>query len=169
MLKIIDIDKDKCVYCLICKKSCPVDAIMAACRSCSYGEYDIDPADAVTTGNAFIDDEACVRCGWCEEVCPVDAAKVEKAFKGELEIDEDKCNTCGACIDICPCDVLHFPESSGPGQTGEKLAKDEQFCIYCGACGKVCPVDAINVKRTDINYTPTKSKSWKNKLESLKT
>ena len=51
----------------------------------------------------------------------------------------------------------------------EKLAKDEQFCIYCGACGKVCPVDAIDVKRTDINYTPTKSKSWKNKIESLKT
>ena len=49
----INVDKDKCVYCLVCKKACPVDAIMAACRSCSYGEYDIDPADAETTGRCI--------------------------------------------------------------------------------------------------------------------
>ena len=142
---------------------------MAACRSCSYGEYDIDPANAVTTGNTFIDDEICVRCGWCEGVCPVDAAKVQKPFEGELIVDEEKCSTCGACIDICPCDVLSFPESTGFGQTSAKIARDQQYCISCGACANICPVEAIEVKRTAINYTPTKSKSWTDKLESLKS
>jgi len=44
----ISVDEDKCVYCLICKRACPVDAIKAACRSCSYGIYEIDPEDAET-------------------------------------------------------------------------------------------------------------------------
>jgi 4Fe-4S ferredoxin len=146
-----------------------VDAIKAVCRTCSYGEYDLDPAAAEIEGSSFIDDDLCVRCGWCQEICPVDAAKVKKPFKGELTIDQDKCTSCGACVDICPCDVLSFPQPEEPGQIVDKVFKDEKYCIYCGACGNVCPVEAITVKRTDVDYTPTKSKSWKNKMESLKT
>ena len=156
-------------YCLICKKACPVDAIKAVCRSCSYGEYDLKPEDSEIKGSSFIDEDACVNCGWCEEICPVDAAKVKKAFEGELDIDLEKCEACGACVDICPCNVLSFPESTKPGEIVEKLKKDETFCIYCGACENVCPVEAIGVKRTDVDFTPTKSKSWKKQLESLKT
>jgi 4Fe-4S ferredoxin len=46
--------------------------------------------------------------------------------------------------------------------------KDEQFCIYCGACENVCPTEAIDVKRTGIKCTPTKSKSWQRSIDSLK-
>jgi 4Fe-4S ferredoxin len=165
----IIVDKDKCVYCLICKKSCPVDAIKAACRSCSYGEYDLNPEDAETTGASFIDQETCVNCGWCQEICPVDAATVVKPFEGELSVDQEKCQACGACVDICPCNVLSFPASSASGMRPEKVMSDENYCIYCGACENVCPVKAIEVKRTDIKHTPTKSKSWDKKMESLKT
>lgn len=165
----IKVDKDKCVYCLICKKSCPVNAIKAACRSCSYGEYDINPEDAVTTGSSFIDDELCVKCGWCEEICPVDAAKVKKQYEGTLTVDEEKCTVCGTCIDVCPCNVLSFPESPGPATIIENINVDEEFCIHCGACERACPVDAIDVEITDVDYTPTKSKSWKEKFEALKT
>jgi 4Fe-4S ferredoxin len=65
--------------------------------------------------------------------------------------------------------VLSFPKSSKPGEIGDKVEKNEEFCIYCGACENVCPVEAIDVKRTNVNYTPTKSKSWQKRLESLKT
>ena len=165
----IKVDKNKCVYCLICRKSCPVDAIKAVCRSCSYGDYDLKPEDAEIEGSSFIDEDTCINCGWCQEICPVDAAKVKKAFKGELSIDQDKCTVCGACVDICPCDVLSFPKPSESGQIPEKVFKDEKYCIYCGACENVCPVEAIDVKRTDVDYTTTKSNSWKNKMESLKS
>ena len=165
----ISVDEEKCVYCGVCKRACPENAIMEACRACSYGEYEISPEAAEITGKAIIDEESCVRCGWCEDVCPKEAVTVEKPFEGELEFDEDKCTTCGACVDICPCDVLEFHKPSKPAEIGEKIDKKEQFCIYCGACANVCPTKAINVKRTAVNYTPTKSKSWQQRLESLKT
>jgi 4Fe-4S ferredoxin len=164
----IVIDKEKCVYCLVCKKACPVNAIKAVCRSCSYGEYDLDPTKAAITGNAIIDNETCIKCGWCEGVCPADAATVKQAFKGTLEIDEEKCGTCGACIDVCPCNVLSFPKSSGPGDRGTHLVKEEDYCIHCGACAKACPNGALTVTRTDIDYTPTSSKSWIAAFEALK-
>ena len=164
----IVIDKEKCVYCLVCKKACPVNAIKAVCRSCSYGEYDLDADKAVITGNAIIDKETCIKCGWCEGVCPADAATVKQAFKGDLIIDEEKCGTCGACIDVCPCNVLSFPKSTGPGDRGTHLVKEEDYCIHCGACAKVCPNGALTVTRTAVDYTPTSSKSWIAAFEALK-
>jgi 4Fe-4S ferredoxin len=65
--------------------------------------------------------------------------------------------------------VLSFHKSSKPGEIGAQIEKDEQFCIYCGACENVCPTKSIDVKRTAVKHTPTKSKSWQKSLESLKT
>lgn len=164
----IVVDEDKCVYCLVCKKACPVDAIKAVCRSCSYGEYDLDASKAAITGNAIIDSETCIKCGWCEGVCPADAAEVKQAFEGELIIDTEKCGTCGACIDVCPCNVLAFPKSTGPGDKGTQLVANDEYCIKCGACAKLCPNDAITVTRTAVDYTPTSSKAWIKAFEALK-
>jgi len=164
----IDIDKDKCVYCLICKKVCPTNAIDAVCRICSYGEYDLDPENAITSGAAIIDEDLCIHCGWCEGVCPNDAAKVEKAFTGTLDIDENKCKSCGACVDLCPCNVLGFAVSSGPGQKLDNIVKEDDYCIRCGACEKVCPNDAITVTIDSVSHTPTNSKTWTKALDALK-
>jgi 4Fe-4S ferredoxin len=161
----INVDTDKCVHCGICKRICPVDAITQVCRICPYGEYEI--AEPEITGTSYIDPELCVNCTWCQEICPVDAAKVTKPFEGELTIDSETCQGCETCVMVCPCNVLSFPKSTKAGVNAEKLHKDERFCIYCGACGKSCPVNAIDVKRTKINYTPTKSKAWKKAFESL--
>jgi len=136
------------------------------CSSDLYGEYEIKEAEV--TGYSVIDDELCVYCGWCQEICPVDAANVTKPFEGNLILDPDTCQGCETCIKVCPCNVLSFPESEKSGIKAEKLHKDEKYCIYCGACERVCPVEAIDVKRTNVNYTPTKSKSWEKKLDSLK-
>lgn len=164
----IVVDKDKCVYCLVCKRSCPTGAIKALCRSCSYGEYDLDPADAVVTGNSIIDNELCIKCGWCEGVCPTDAAKVKQPFVGTLEINQDKCQACGACVDTCPCNVLSFPVSKEPGDRLDHVMKQEEYCIHCGACAKVCPNEALTVTRTNVDYTPTNSITWIEALDAIK-
>ena len=164
----IVIDKDKCVYCLVCKKICPTNAIKALCRICSYGEYDLDPANAVVKGSAIIDQESCIKCGWCEGVCPKDAAKTKKAFTGTLEINQEKCKGCGACVDTCPCDVLSFPSSEGQGKILDQVYTKEEYCIHCGACAKLCPNGAIAVKVDQVDYTPTNSKTWIKALDNLK-
>ncbi len=94
--------------------------------------------------------------------------KLKKQYEGTLDIDQDKCTVCGTCIDVCPCDVLSFPESPGPATVVNNINKDEQYCIHCGACERACPVDAIDVKITNVDHTPTKSKSWIEKFEALK-
>ncbi|MBO5966213.1 MAG: 4Fe-4S binding protein, partial [Methanobrevibacter sp.] len=48
------------------------------------------------------------------------------------------------------------------------LVKEEDYCIHCGACAKACPNGALTVTRTDIDYTPTSSKSWIAAFEALK-
>ena len=164
----IVIDKDKCVYCLVCKKACPTTAIKAVCRSCSYGEYDLDPANAVVKGNSVIDSELCVFCGWCEGVCPTDAAKHKKPFEGSIEIDDEKCQACGACVDICGCNALAFPASSGPGSRMEHVIANGDYCVKCKACAKACPNGAITVKRTEIDHTPISSTTWKEALDAIK-
>ncbi|MDD5959730.1 MAG: tungsten-dependent formylmethanofuran dehydrogenase subunit FwdF [Methanobrevibacter wolinii] len=163
----IEIDTDKCVYCLVCKKSCPVNAIKALCRLCSYGEYDLDEADAEITGATIIDQEACIKCGWCAGVCPTNAAKVKKAFVGKLTAYPEKCGTCGACVDVCPCNALSFPTTKGAIRAVQIVANDD-YCIKCGACARICPNDAIEVTRTGIDYTATDSQSWIDALEALK-
>ena len=155
----IEFDKEKCVYCLVCKKACPMDAIKAICKSCSYGEYELDPEKAVITGDAIIDNEMCIKCGWCAGVCSEGAPIIEKPFEGYVEIDEEKCGTCGACADLCPCNALEVPHITGPVR-GNPVTVKEEYCIKCGACAKACPNGALKVVRTKVNHTPTSSKAW---------
>ena len=159
---------DECVYCLVCKKSCPTNAIKAICRACNYGEYDLNPANAVVTGNSIIDSELCVYCGWCEGVCPTDAAKVKKPFKGSIEVDDDKCQACGACVDICQCNALAFPVSTAPGSRMAHVVAYGEYCVSCKACANACPNDAITVVRTEVDHTPINSATWKEALDAIK-
>lgn len=158
----ITVNEDKCVYCLVCKRACPVTAIKAACRSCSYGTYEINPEDAKISGNAFIDDEKCINCGWCQEICPVDAATVSKPFEGEILYDEDftcKGDSCHACMDICPCNAISIVDG--------KSFVDRRFCILCGACAKACPQNGIIINREQVNLENVRSKSWKKQMDKL--
>ncbi len=164
----IEVDTDKCVYCLVCKRACPVDAIKAACRSCSYGEYELDPEKAVTTGNIIVDENLCINCGWCAGVCPTDVPEVNKPFEGTVQIKEDECGACAACIDVCPCNALYFPPSKESGDMVKTIQVKEEYCIKCGACEKACPNDVLTVKRTEVNTTPTNSKAWNKAIDALK-
>lgn len=158
----IKIDEDKCVYCLVCKRACPVNAIKAACRSCSYGAYEINPKDAEITGYSFIDDDACIKCGWCQEICPVDAATVSKPFEGEIIWNEEaecKGDACHACVDVCPCNAISIVD-------GQSVV-NPKFCVLCGACEKACPQKKIIVKRDKINLKNIRSKSWQKQIEKL--
>jgi 4Fe-4S ferredoxin len=159
----VEIDEDKCVYCLVCRRACPTQAIKAVCESCSYGEYKINPEDAVIKGEVFLNDESCVNCGWCQEVCPVDAAAITKPFEGSITTNKEICKgeSCHACMDICPCNAVSIVDG--------KSQIDQKFCILCGACTQVCPQHAIDLKREKMNLNNIRSKSWKKQIKKLVT
>jgi 4Fe-4S ferredoxin len=79
----IEVDTSKCVYCGVCKRICPEDAIKEVCSTCMLRE-EIEVPEI--SGEAFIIENSCVSCSWCSEICPVDAITVTKPFEGKLEL-----------------------------------------------------------------------------------
>lgn len=73
------IDKNKCVECGLCKKSCAYGAIIEVNRPCE-GACDIGAITANSERKAAIDYEKCVQCGQCKIACPFGAI----ADRGEI-------------------------------------------------------------------------------------
>ena len=59
------VDESKCIGCMVCPRSCPVDAI------------------EMRQGTAKIDTGKCIRCGLCEKDCPVKAIALVQAAPNE--------------------------------------------------------------------------------------
>lgn len=157
----ISVDEDKCVYCLVCKRACPENAIKAACRTCSYGEYELNPENSMIKGKLILDEDDCIKCGWCEDICPKEAVTVIKPFEGEISSGNAECkgDSCHACQDVCPCNAITL-------ENGEAHINPDH-CILCGVCTKACPQQNIVIKRNNMNLGNVRSKSWDKILSNL--
>lgn len=148
-------DKDTCVYCGLCKKACPADALKVdrkqkvwevddelcvkcgACvdkcpkKSLSFGEADAAPAgddnkaESDAAEKLLCDLENCVYCGLCAKNCPLDALKVDRKAK-VWEVDEDLCAKCGACVDKCPKKCLSIGADNGADAPEETKQADNE-------------------------------------------
>ena len=133
--KEIACDESACVYCGLCAKNCPADALKVDRKEKSW----------------VIDKEACVKCEICVEKCPkkclqlaapgeaVEAAPATGAAAKSLPVvDTEKCVYCAACESECPEGAIEAPVDA--------WKVDEEKCIGCGACTDVCPTDALTMK-----------------------
>ena len=59
----IDINRDKCMYCGACVGTCPVNCMFL---------YET---------RVEVDESKCIKCGFCERVCPVGAITLLKEDK----------------------------------------------------------------------------------------
>ncbi|MEA3230024.1 MAG: NADH-quinone oxidoreductase subunit I [archaeon] len=65
-------DKEKCIYCNLCAKACPTQAITVT-KDKKFWELDL---------------AKCIFCGRCEDVCPTKCLKLGNEF--ELASDKKK-------------------------------------------------------------------------------
>lgn len=138
-------DLDTCVYCGLCAKTCPCDALT------------VDRKEKIWT----VDDDACVKCGACVDKCPKKCLEIgvptEEKEDAELEAAEEAPAEV-ASEDVAEAvseDVVETPEGTEE-QTEEKSDTSERApaakavvdpdkCIYCGVCENECPCEAIDV------------------------
>lgn len=129
-------NKDECVYCGLCAKVCPADALKVDRKEKRWE----------------VDKELCAKCGACVEKCPkkclsmgdaagdaVGGASEDAAGSEKLSCNEDECVYCGLCAKECPVDALKVDRK-------EKLWEvDEELCVKCGACVDKCPKKCLSI------------------------
>ena len=120
---------DTCVFCGLCVKACPADAIKVDRKAKSWE----------------VDTDACVKCGACIDKCPKKslsfggaAAPAAPAKKTIAAVDEEKCIHCVACENECAAEAIKVDT--------DKWELDEEKCIGCEACVGICPTEAISMK-----------------------
>jgi 4Fe-4S ferredoxin len=161
---------DKCLPCLICKKSCPEEAISV--EFTFPKKETLAPFEPGKKGEIEVDMEKCTLCGACAELCPA-FVLVEKKAKADdlmpfenLLVDKTKCDYCGICVPFCPEDAIRvkgdFDEEEvkklAPKLTGN-IKVDDNKCTRCGWCEAVCPYDAAEVTKPfegEIELVPAK-------------
>lgn len=173
-------NKDACVFCGLCAKACPADALKVdrkekiwevdkdACAKCGAcvekcpkkclsmgGEAAGSAGASAPADDAKLEcnTDVCSYCGFCATNCPADALTVDRKEK-VWKVDDDACAKCGICVEKCPKKCLTLGDlGPAPDPTeGKEIACDEDACVYCGLCAKNCPADALKVDR--------KEKSW---------
>jgi len=138
------VDQEVCVNCLLCKKTCPVNAI---------SNIDTGKMRVIT-----LDYDTCTFCGRCIDVCPPQALsyKQKEVAEGEkLEwikfipekdievenyfqllykkvIEPHWCSHCTACVVACPVERI----IGGDQEISEDL---EIPCLDCSLCVRSCP------------------------------
>ncbi|MDO4545689.1 MAG: 4Fe-4S binding protein [Bacillota bacterium] len=181
-------DKDECVYCGLCVKTCPCEALIVDRKEKKWE----------------VDEEACVKCGACVEKCPKkclslgeeaaeEATKAEKPKKDKKAAKADKtekkekaakkpaaadgegevllCNTeecifCGLCVKNCPCEALVVDRKE------KKWEVDIEACAKCGACMENCPKSCLSFGAPDgkpelKDKKPAKKTAKKSKEKSF--
>ncbi len=121
-------DMDACVFCGLCVKNCPVDALK------------VNRAEKIWE----VDEAACVKCGACIDKCPKKCLTFEEAGKPAAASEEKQ-----PAAEAKPAAVEQKPAASKPE---DMLGCNLEECIFCGLCARNCPVDALAVDRAEKRW-----------------
>ncbi len=136
---------DKCLPCLICKKSCPEEAISV--EPTFPKKEMLAPFKRGKKGEIEIDMKKCTFCGLCAEFCPA-FVMVEKKPEADdllpfqdILVAKEKCDYCGLCVPFCPEDAIKVKgdfdleeiKKIVPKITGT-IKVDDNKCTRCGWC-----------------------------------
>lgn len=122
-------DLNTCVFCTLCAKKCPQEALEVDRASKSWK----------------LNEEKCIECGLCATNCPKKCitmgggSAAAAAPAGKPKADKDTCVFCTLCAKKCPQEAITVDRES---KTWEL---DEEKCIECGLCASNCPKKCIKM------------------------
>lgn len=119
------IDKDKCVECGLCKRSCNYGAIIEVSRPCE----NVCSLGAITAGRdrkARIDDKKCVQCGSCKVACPFGAIEESSVLVQILQAIKSEKRVYAL---LAPAFVGQFGPKVQPGQVFGALKKAGFYAV----------------------------------------
>jgi len=143
----ISINKNSCVSCSLCEKSC--------------SSYSID------SKNFFVDQSRCVRCLKCQSMCPKNALSftthTEEYSTARLSFFDKSLSVASGVIAalVIPDKLLNkknyttsesnfVKRSIPPGSISYKHLAD--YCIGCGRCVDICPSKTLRLDITNKPY-----------------
>ncbi len=133
---------ENCVFCGICAKKCPADAIVVDRKAKTW----------------TIDPFKCVICNVCVETCPKNCITMSESHKTpeynksyvsfQGKVDEakpqgkptgvgDDCVFCGICAKQCPQEAITVDRPN------KSWSIDSEKCVGCGICISKCPKKTI--------------------------
>lgn len=143
----IMIDVDNCLFCGLCAKKCPADAIT------------VDRASKTWS----ISRMGCVQCENCVNSCPKKCLHTDRNYTqpntektvdsftasqteesapsgGEVVFNADNCVYCTLCAKKCPAGAITVDRASKTWEISKEA------CLQCGACVQACRKEALSMK-----------------------
>lgn len=137
----VQVNIDECVFCGMCNRFCPADAIVVDRTAKSW----------------TIRRMSCVQCGHCVQNCPKKCLTMESSYSAPgAEKREDQ-----FCKDATPIPSVHTlapaPADGKPIAPDRVLVIDMSSCVLCGLCARRCPTGALKVDRASGTWTVDRS------------
>lgn len=151
-------DLANCIYCGICKKNCPADALEVDRKTKTWK----------------VNHETCIQCGLCVDNCPKKVLSFGIPAAEEAAAEAESPAAAPAAEPAKEAGPAAEPAKAEPVKAEPAKAEETKpegpppeyseaedgdlvchltDCIYCGICMRNCPMEAITVDR--------KTKTWK--------
>ena len=113
---------DGCIYCGLCARNCPENAITVDRASKSWS----------------VDHDKCIQCGKCISKCPKKVLSFAEPAPEGVICGSD-CVFCGLCAKKCPVGAITVDRAS------KSWSIDREKCVQCGLCIKSCPKKTLSM------------------------